>query len=263
VKRSLYRCDKTFQTDYLLDLYKTYDTYAIALISGKRTDFYTYSKNNIVFVQSMKSDLPNQHKTGGSSAPRFGRIRDEKISCHIKKVLETMVRIFCSDGIFDHIGLYIGGPAELKEKIKAESLFELYFSKHLIQTLTIGEINDQTINQVVKIIEQKGGHDSTMSDLYIKTFEELLSNPNTIDLIIFGTENVLGGIENNIVAEIYVVANHEYLLSQDNLIKTNIIHSNSFAQRYGELVGIKYFACDSSEINSSKWTNEDISVVEI
>ena len=250
VNRSIYKCDKVFHLDHLLDLYKTYDTYAIVLVSGKRSDFYLYSKNNTVFVQSIKSDLPNQHKTGGSSAPRFGRIRDEKICLHMRRICESMVRIFCSDGKFNHIGLYVAGPAELKDRIQTEDLFESYFKKYLVQTLTIGEITDQTIGLIAKMIGQVTEINtvSKTGDI-IASFEAMIANPETFDLIVFGIQNVLDELDTGSIAEVFIVNDTIGDLLPENFKGViNIIGSKSFEEKYGSIVGIKYFASENFDL---------------
>ena len=63
VKQFYYKCDKIFHLDELAKLYIKHDTYAIVLVSGKRTDLYSYCENNTKLIKSMTVTLPNQFKT--------------------------------------------------------------------------------------------------------------------------------------------------------------------------------------------------------
>jgi peptide subunit release factor 1 (eRF1) len=239
VNKFYYKCDKKFHLEDLLDLYVVYDTYAVLLISGKRTDLYTYSKNNTNLIKSLKLDLPNQHKTGGSSAPRFGRIRDEKINLYMKIICEILCNNLLKDGVFSHLGLIIAGPAQLKDQIQLENLFKIHFEKHLIATFTIPEINDQSINCVIELVEKKIF--GTVDDQITKRFESMLSNPQMIDLFVFGTENVLEQFKSGLLSEIFIQKDYLDLLEPNS--KTIITYIDEFfAKKYGITVGIRYYA---------------------
>lgn len=248
IKKSYYRCDKIFHLDDLLELYKVYDTYAIVLISGKRTDIYSYSKNNINLIKKIKSDLPSQFKTGGSSAPRLGRIRDEKINLHIKQMSELMVKFLVKDNLFQHQGLILAGPAQLKDQIQTEQIFQQFFSPHLIQTITIAEITDQSINYVVSVVAAAS---KPVDSDAVEKFESILSDVQLIDLIVFGEADVLKELADGNLEELFVHADIIDSVGLTDLsIKTivHIITNKQFAQKYGQLVGIKYYHTDIEEI---------------
>ena len=44
---------------------------------------------------------------------------------------ELMVSLFVKDGVFQHLGLVIAGPSELKTQIQSDTLFLQQFQKHL------------------------------------------------------------------------------------------------------------------------------------
>jgi peptide subunit release factor 1 (eRF1) len=241
IKKFYYKCDKCFHLDDLIELYRTYDTYAIVLISGKRSDIYIHSNNNTQMIKSIKFELPNQHKTGGSSAPRMGRIRDEKINLYIKKLTEIMVSLYIKEGVFQHLGLIIAGPALLKDKIQSEKLFALYFQKHLLKTITTAEIEDNSICQVILSITDIINDETNSSEL----IETMLNNPEMIDLFVFGEDNVLEAHLQGILVEIFVHETVLNLVVPNDKTKINIVKDNKFVRKYGHFVGIKYFAIDN------------------
>jgi len=251
IKQFYYKCDKKFHLDYLLQLYQMYDdndTYAVILTSGKRTDFYSYTKNNIKLLKTIIVDLPNQHKTGGSSAPRFGRIRDEQINNYIKKIIDSMVKFYTINGKFNSRGMIIAGPAEIKDLVRESNLFNQYFTKFLQKILTISEITDNSIYEVLK-----SSDDILMSindQELIADFESMLNDPNKIDYIVFGTENVLNDLDN--LKKIYVELDSPHyvrLLNSDSKNKLVIVNSKEFTLKYGELIGIRYYACVQNEFD--------------
>lgn len=248
IKRSVYKCDKIFHVDYALELCETFDSYVVAFISGKISEFYLWSPNEIRFIKRIKVDLPNQHKTGGSSAARFGRIRDEKLLAYTKHLVDQLIQLFVPEGKFVHKGLFIAGSGEFKDRIQSEDKFKTFLSKHLIQTLTIPEISDQVIHETFTMIESILVADEiSATDNLIKCLEEDFCNPSRMDLYVFG-EEVWEYLSTGQLDMIYVCS--ECLESLAELITDKIVVNvmdNSFRIKYGELVGRKYYALDIIE----------------
>lgn len=238
-----------FHLDDLIKLYEIYDNYAIVLISGKRCEFYIYNINETKFLKSVDESLPNQHKTGGQSVQRFQRIRDEKIGWYIKKIIEIMINLYIKDNIFKCKGLIIAGPSQMKDLVTSKDLFIQHFSIYLLKILTIAEITDQSIYQVIQMSSNILISESIQIEL-IKKFDNLLSDPNQIDLFVFGTNEVLYLFNAGLLKEIYLFDKSIYkeLIFKSNLkTKIHIIKSNEFNKKYGDLIGIKYYV-DNNEI---------------
>jgi len=265
IKKFFYRCDKTFHLDDLLKLYEECDKYAVVLVSGKRTDFYLYSTTQTKLLKSIREDLPSQHKTGGQSAQRFGRIRDEMIGWYVKKIAELMTQYYVKNGIFQYQGLIIAGPAEIKDMVKEEDLFVQNFKKHLLKTLVVSEITDQSITQV--IIEAVDVLCGTTEKTQIENFEKILNNPKTVDLLLFGTGAVLKAFEMGHLREIYVsdkFHDKDYIIKTTTKTQIHLVESSEFIKKYGEVVGIKYIASSDSyydEYNENSDCNEKITEI--
>jgi len=243
VNKFYYKCDRHFHLDDLLELYNIYDTYAIVLISGKRTDMYVHSSNNTQLIKSLQFELPSQHKTGGSSAARMGRIRDEKINLSIRKTAETMISLYVKDNVFQHIGLILAGPASIKEKIQSEKIFVQHFNKYLLRTITIAEIEDNSIYYVVaSIMDISSG--LCMSGDVVAKFETMISDPEIIDLIVFGTSDVLDEYNAGNLAELFIDKDMLDIITINPKTIVQVIQNSEFINKYGSLVGIKYFAVD-------------------
>ena len=226
-----------------IKLYEIHDDYAIVLISGKRTEFYLHNINQTKLLKGIDESLPNQHKTGGQSAQRFGRIRDEKIGWYAKKISELMVHYYVKEGQFIYKGLIIAGPAEMKDLVSNQDLFIQFFRKYLLKNMTIPEITDQSINLVVQLSIDVLTSDVEEKKL-IESFQMILSDPNKIDLIIFGTDEVMKAFENGKLQEIYIadIYNNKQTIIKSNVkTKIHIIKTPDFISKYGELLGIKYY----------------------
>lgn len=230
--------------DDLIYLYETCDKYAIVLISGKKTMFYLHCSNNTHLIREIETDLPNSHKTGGQSAQRFERIRNEKIGWYIKKIVELMVQYYVTDGLFKYKGIILAGPSQLKEKIQNHHLYIKYFSKYLLTTLTVAEIESQTITEVIHKCS-----DILLSSLddikLIEEFELLINNNETVDLITFGSNFVMDSFKNGSLKDLYVYYESQLIekIIVDNK-KTNIkiFKCKKFMEKYGEVVGIRYYS---------------------
>ena len=243
IKKFFYRCDRKFHLSDLIKLYEIHNNYAIVLVSGKRTEFYLHSSNQTKIIKGLDVSLPNQHKTGGFSAARFGRIRDEKIGWYATKIIELMVQCYVKEGKFEHIGLIIAGPAEMKELIKDEEIFNKYFSKYLLKTITIAEITDQSIHQVIRSASDVLSTASNEKDL-IDHFDQIITDPKTIDLLVFGNKEVEAALNAGQLREIYVSNSYlhkERILKTNTKTKIHIINSKDFLSKYGDLVGIMYY----------------------
>jgi peptide chain release factor subunit 1 len=244
VKKFFYRCDRKFHLADLIKLYETYENYAIVLISGKHVEFYLYNTNQLKFLKSLDESLPNQHKTGGQSAVRFERIRDEKIGWYVKKIIDLMVQYYVREGKFIHKGLIIAGPAEMKEFIKEEEPFVKFFEKFLLRTITIAEITNQSIHQVIRLASDVLSSESDDKNL-LGRFEQMIINPKTIDLFVFGVKEVELALNSGQLKELYVsnkYSQKEIILKTKFKTNIHIIKSNNFIMKYGEIVGIRYYA---------------------
>lgn len=258
VKKFYYKCDRKFHLDDLMSLYEKHDNNAIVLISGKRTDFYLHNPVETKFLKSMAITLPNQFKAGGYSAPRFERIRNEKIGIYIKKICELMVSYYVTDGIFNCKKIIIAGPAELKDLVCKEELFIKYFSTALAGTFTIGEISNTSIYQVINLASGTMGSESDEHD-YIYNIESMIMDPSKIDLIVFGEDDVLSLFNSNQLKEIYILhtcQHYNSITKSNNKTKIVPIKNLTFAKKYGQMLGIRYYSfleTEDTEPNYEKY----------
>jgi peptide subunit release factor 1 (eRF1) len=223
-------------------LYATYDNVAIVLASGKTTDFYLHSENQTKKLGRIDEKLPNKHRRGGQSAQRFGRIRDEAIDHYIKKIIECMISYYIIDGQFIYKLVVIAGPAEVKNYITDNNVFIQYFGKYLKYKITVAEITDQTITQVIETINT---NNTTCSvDPSVDILNDMISNPDTVDLLVFGIDNCLHNLNNGQLRHIYVYnsyANRDTINLTSNKTTIYTFYSKNFSENYGELVGVRYY----------------------
>jgi len=251
VTKFYYRCERIFCLDTLVKLYEAQENYAIVLISGKRCDFYLWNSNYTKRIKTMEESLPNQHTTGGQSAQRFERNRQEKIGWYVKKILETMIQLYVSDGLFKSKGLIIGGPAGLKELVVTTDSFYQFFKPKLLKIITTPEITDCLIHTAIAMSVD------VLSDARddieaIRRFEQMMENPLIMNRIEFGTTQVENLFNQGHLQEIWISSEDPKVLNKfirsTQKTKIIIIHTDTFRQKYRDIVGIRYYTTESDEI---------------
>jgi len=120
----------------------------------------------------------------------------------------------------------------------------------LLKTLTISEINEQSINQVIKYASDVLSSETSEKNI-INEFDLMLTNPKQIDLILFGFDEVLDAFNNGLLRTIYVSRRSSFknlLLNSNKKTLVVIINFDNFCSKYGELVGVKYYLDETTSI---------------
>nr|AEX63065.1 peptide chain release factor eRF1 [Moumouvirus Monve] len=154
-----------------------------------------------------------------------------------------MIQYYTSNGKFKYKNIIIAGPAEIKNTIIEHDIFCSMFKKFLSKTLTIPEINDNSIHKVIGICSDIFNSINNENNS-LEYFENLMQDPEKINLLVFGNDDVENYYFCGKLREIYI--HHEYInlkkiLDYDTKTKINIIKSQDFINKYGVLIGIKYY----------------------
>ena len=114
ITECIYKCDKKFHTECLIDLYKDHDCYGAVFITGTGCIFYEISGTATNLLEKFKVKLPNEHSRGGQSQNRISHLRDEAIHNYITKCVERTNKYYIENGLPSIKKLIIAGPAEKK-----------------------------------------------------------------------------------------------------------------------------------------------------
>lgn len=99
--------------------------YGFIVMDGNGSLFGTLSGNTRDILHKFTVDLPKKHGRGGQSALRFARLRLEKRHNYVRKVAETAVQMFITDGQRPNVaGLVVAGSAEFKDKLVDSEMFD-------------------------------------------------------------------------------------------------------------------------------------------
>lgn len=113
-----YICDTKFFIDPILEKSSSCETlYGLVSIDGEACCIGIMESGNVHLKKKFHDELPKHHKKGGSSAPRFQRIRLEKRGAYVNKASETCDSYFIEAGSPVIEGLFIAGCASFKEEL--------------------------------------------------------------------------------------------------------------------------------------------------
>jgi len=250
INKTYYRCDRKFHLDNILEMYKSEVTYGIIFMAGNKIEFHKLVKTgtNYQNVKLFHKNivLPSQHKTGGQSAVRFERLRDEAINDYVNQMSEMCVKHFMIENNTQSLvkGLIIAGPGLIKNDLLKNDLFNLYFKNLIIGCLVTKELNDKTIfdtiDEAKNIIEKNENKDIIKSLDKIKQMISLADNKLT-----FGHKDIVDGLNSCIIEEIYVDDTFDKLDQIKEMInydcKINLIPSCIMNEIGINIVGIRYY----------------------
>jgi peptide chain release factor subunit 1 len=219
--------------------------YGIVLISGKEYRCYILSIHNshreFKLIKSDTEHLQKKQKKGGQSAPRFGRIRQEKRDIYTKKIASQIVSSYIANNHTECSvkGLIIAGPADIKGEVMEHDIFKQYFQNKVMRVLSSDEINDGTVYDIYSscfdlfVPYEEGGK-------IIEEFNDLLSHAS--DKLTFGSDVhaylMSNELEKVLVAdEIYQEIRGKFPNTKCKFYRV----SNNQIKQFGQIVGIKYY----------------------
>lgn len=169
--------------------------YGIILIAGNGFMFYNLVKTGshieIVELYNSEVKLQKKHKKGGSSAARYGRIKQEKDLHYVKKVSEKMVDYYMIENKtrFTVNGIIVGGPAQMKYKVlECPETVKMLGSK-IIKVVDTAEINFGVAWEVYERCLQELATDEEKDIVkLITTIKELMLNAS--DKLVYGIKEI-------------------------------------------------------------------------
>ncbi|MBW2991560.1 peptide chain release factor aRF-1 [Candidatus Woesearchaeota archaeon] len=109
LNQRLYRCDKEFVLEPLVEMVEHEDVYGMVVMDRRDATLALLKGKTITPLQKTHSEVPGKIRAGGQSAPRFARLREGAIKDHYKKVSDYMKNQFLF--LKDLKGILLGGPS--------------------------------------------------------------------------------------------------------------------------------------------------------
>ncbi|MFH1770516.1 MAG: peptide chain release factor aRF-1 [archaeon] len=114
LKQRLYRCDKAFVLDPLIEQADDKSVYGLVVMDKREGNIALLKGKIIIPLNKAHSAVPGKTRAGGQSAPRFERLRDGAAKEFYKKIAMMMQAEFLQN--HDLKGIIIGGPGHTKNE---------------------------------------------------------------------------------------------------------------------------------------------------
>ena len=165
IHKSLYLCDNKFHTDILTQLLDKSELYGFIIMDGNGCLYATLEGDNKTILRKFKVELPKKHSSGGQSALRFSRLRDEARYNYLKKCAEIAIECFITDNKCNVKCIIVAGSAQFKEvlvdsnifspilKVKILKVYDISYGMESGLKAAIGLSSDTLSN--VKLVQEK------------------------------------------------------------------------------------------------------------
>ncbi|MEK6962984.1 MAG: peptide chain release factor aRF-1 [Nanoarchaeota archaeon] len=104
----LYRCDKEFVLDPLLDMAEEKSVYGMVVLDRRDATIALLKGKTIIPLLTTHSEVPGKTRAGGQSSVRFARLREGAAIEHFKKIAGYMKEQFLF--LKELKGILLGGP---------------------------------------------------------------------------------------------------------------------------------------------------------
>lgn len=199
----IYRCDKQFVLEPLLDMCEDKEVYGLIVIDRRDADIAMLKGKTIIPLQKTHSEVPGKHKTGGQSAQRFERLRDGATKDHFKKVAEYVKEQFL--GNKELKGIIVGGPGPMKYDWVEKGYLTDQLRKKIIAIKDIGYTGEFGLQELLEKSEDVLADEEVSKEKIImkKFFTTLAKKPGRVS---YGLDEVkkhlkAGAVETLLISE--------------------------------------------------------------
>ncbi len=144
---NLYRCEKQFILEPLLDMATTKTVYGLIVIDRREGNIGFLRGMRIDCVKSLHSMVPGKFRAGGQSAARFERVIDGLANDFYKKVGESATNIL--NGEPNLKGIIVGGPGPTKYTFVDGGFIPKNLTAKILGILDIGYTGEDGLEELV------------------------------------------------------------------------------------------------------------------
>jgi len=239
VKCNLYRCDKMFHVQSIIDMYnKEEGIIGTVFIDGKQIIInniksYTSDVFNAKCVYKNGMRLQSRFKTGGQSAQRFDRIERNIRDGYLTKYDDTVWNIFYdkhnNKPLIDI--LVICGPGTICSELSKCPLITKYFA-NITKVKPVAKLDIIAINKLYH-------YDLiNLRNIHLVEIKELIEKAD--DRLLFGRDEILENLKLCTISKLITVDIHitDGINYEPDII---VIKNSSFLESYGGYIAVKYY----------------------
>lgn len=247
----LYRCDDHFHVDILKNMLKDENMIGFLAVDAKDAGWGLLHNDKIEVLKETSSGVAGKHRQGGQSAKRFQKLREMELTYYFNR-LATITREYFID-IYPIKGLVISGPGPTKEEFINNNYLEYRLQNMIIATIDASYSGSEGIREAFakssdilsnfRMVEEK--------QIVEKLFNEINNNTG---LGIYGLDDIINHLKNNIVNKIIITDNIELYRIESKCkkcehIQEKIVERIKVISTKTELQNSSCPSCKSTDIN--------------
>ena len=247
----LYRCDDHFHVDILKNMLKDENMIGFLAVDAKDAGWGLLHGDKIEVLKETSSGVAGKHRQGGQSAKRFQKLREMELTYYFNR-LATITREYFID-IYPIKGLVISGPGPTKEEFINNNYLEYRLQNMIIATIDASYSGSEGIREAFakssdilsnfRMVEEK--------QIVEKLFNEINNNTG---LGIYGLDDIINHLKNNIVGKIIITNNTELYRIESKCkkcehIQEKIVERIKVIPTKTELQNSSCPSCQSTDIN--------------
>ena len=247
----LYRCDDHFHVDILKNMLKDENMIGFLAVDAKDAGWGLLHGDKIEVLKETSSGVAGKHRQGGQSAKRFQKLREMELTYYFNR-LATITREYFID-IYPIKGLVISGPGPTKEEFINNNYLEYRLQNMIIATIDASYSGSEGIREAFakssdilsnfRMVEEK--------QIVEKLFNEINNNTG---LGIYGLDDIINHLKNNIVDKIIITDNTELYRIESKCkrcehIQEKIIERIKVISTKTELQNLPCPSCQSNDTN--------------
>ena len=248
----LYRCDDHFHVDILKNMLKDENMIGFLAVDAKDAGWGLLHGDKIEVLKETSSGVAGKHRQGGQSAKRFQKLREMELTYYFNR-LATITREYFID-IYPIKGLVISGPGPTKEEFINDNYLEYRLQNMIIATIDASYSGSEGIREAFakssdilsnfRMVEEK--------QIVEKLFNEINNNTG---LGIYGLDDIINHLKNNIVGKIIITNNTELYRIESKCkkcehIQEKIVERIKVISTKTELQNSSCPSCQSTDINA-------------
>ena len=196
IKKTEYFCDKCFHIESVIDLYDKPDLCGLIFINGENCELYTVDITTNDKTRNAKTNTRlKQHKKGGQSSARFGRLHDEKIVKYLKEISDEAKIVF---GDLEKI--VVAGISKRPEQLLP------YLHTDILKKIIGTTVMTSSSNFNETIVPKMQDLNTTFETE--KEIKVLMEFVNCIEksspLASYGEEDIQNNIDNGVLSKLYI-----------------------------------------------------------
>ena len=249
----VYRCDSVFHCEALFALYDEAEpAYGLACVAGDEARMYVAQGTRVALKQRVRVDRMKQHKCGGQSSARFGRIREAQIDDYVKRVAQALGAAFldAAGGVPLVRGVVLAGCGPVKDQVAASGWLSERLRSLLLGALSVDAAALASAEAVLALPEARALlQDSGSRELRAqeRVWQQRLDTE--LARIVYGREEVLRALEQGELQELLATraAAEEWALAARELngcaLQTLAAgQHSSLLEQYGGALALRWYA---------------------